>query len=276
MPTFEGSQALEELARSGVLVGAEIRSLSVSEASVFDVAVRMDCVPRADGPVARLRLVFLGMSHFDWLWREGRAFGDIAAYRAVPRADGSVYVSFEPEGPVEAPPDEADGCVIEARQLEVEFVMKSGEGAASAGREPAAAGLLFEGERALDEIDDQLGLLDGALRSLFVRRTPDGGATVQLQCVPRSDSPAKVHTLRFSEVTRWDWVSDSHDCFSYIEDYISLVREDGSLYLALDPYDYTVNAPHPRDNAVIEARRLEAWFVMKSPEEAAAALEDRD
>ncbi|RYD75798.1 MAG: hypothetical protein EOP84_17760 [Verrucomicrobiaceae bacterium] len=121
----------------------------------------------------------------------------------------------------------------------------------------------FEGSQAFDEIAKRWALHDGRICCVTVSRTEGAEVAVEVECRPRPESAVAQLHLRFDGVIRFDFAW-SEDCeFYVVSGYKAVVRPSG-FYLSLDPYDDRDTAVDARDGSVIEARRVQADFMMKA------------
>ncbi|WP_375745992.1 hypothetical protein NR800_15540 [Corallococcus interemptor] len=124
MSTSEGRQALDEIAGHWALHDGTIRAFAIRTVAGVGVVIDITCVPRPESPVAELRLRLNGVARFDLLWDERSAFYFVPGYTAFIQDSGSVYLSLDPYDDRAEAPDPQDACVIEARSIHAEFVMK--------------------------------------------------------------------------------------------------------------------------------------------------------
>ena len=122
MHVAEGKQAVKEL---GWLLDGTLQDLSLRAEGLAGVVLEATCTPRERSPVKELRLRFTGVTRFDFLWDEGMTFFFVPGFKAFILESGSVYVSLDPYDYRDPAPDSRDACVIEARSVRVESVMKS-------------------------------------------------------------------------------------------------------------------------------------------------------
>jgi len=123
MNSFEGSEAVDEIARQWALHDGTIQFIAL-RAEPGGVMVEATCAPRAESPVKELRLIFSGVSRFDFQWSKDQEFYFVSGYKAAVQESGQVYFSVDPYDDRVPSPDPRDGGVVEARSLRAEFTMK--------------------------------------------------------------------------------------------------------------------------------------------------------
>lgn len=125
MSTFEGSRALDEIARTWALHDGRILSVAARVSERGEVLVELVCAPRPKSPVAELRIRFTGVARLELQWSEEQDFYFVPGYKALVRPSGMVYLSLDPYDDTDEEIDPRDACVIEARGILADFVMKS-------------------------------------------------------------------------------------------------------------------------------------------------------
>jgi|GEM_PF-5565805 len=125
MSTFEGSRALDEIARQWALHDGRILSVAARISESGEVLVDLVCSPRQESPVAELRIRFTGVARFEFQWSEEQEFYFVPGYKALVRQSGMVYLSLDPYDDTDEEIDPRDASVIEARGILADFVMKS-------------------------------------------------------------------------------------------------------------------------------------------------------
>ncbi|MCY1045363.1 hypothetical protein OV208_28865 [Corallococcus sp. bb12-1] len=120
---------------------------------------------------------------------------------------------------------------------------------------------VFEGKQAVEELG---WLLDSTVTGLALHADAYGGLVLEATCIPRADKPVRELRMRFTEVTRFDFVWTSEQAFFFVPGYKALLLESGSVYVSLDPYDDRARVPDTRDGCVIEARSVRTESVLKS------------
>ncbi|RKG81651.1 hypothetical protein D7V88_26110 [Corallococcus terminator] len=121
----------------------------------------------------------------------------------------------------------------------------------------------FEGAQAFDEIAKRWALHDGRIHSIVVSRAEGAEVAVEIDCRPRHESAVGQLRLRFEGVVRFDFAWSEENDFYVVSGYKAVVRPSG-FYLSLDPYDDRDTAVDARDGSVVEARRVQADFMMKA------------
>lgn len=117
------------------------------------------------------------------------------------------------------------------------------------------------GRAALDELAARWALHDATVRALLIRTDSDGRVTAEIECVPRQESPVLDARIRLIGVTRIDfsWMQ-AQGSFYLVTCYKALILESGRVYLSLDPFDESIEAPDERDCDVIEAESITAYL----------------
>lgn len=122
----------------------------------------------------------------------------------------------------------------------------------------------YRGQKALDRMAELWALHDGVVRRVVVAADTAGDVSIELQCVPRPESPAGRLVLRFEGVSGWDLSWHGEDEFLLVPAYTAFIEADGYVRMSLDPFDDTGTEADERDCCVIEAKQFLAEVTLKS------------